>query len=347
MDLGVHRGGSGDEDEMDGSSLTHQDQRGLQMTNRLKGVSYRSDERPQAHRAVGVLKRSSGLAPLTLFLATLFGAPAHAVNCDDVFANAYVSSFESVTPIPFGNEINGIIDDYEKARCHQDKVISLFEQSGRKVIGYKVAASSLKGQQDVGAPGPIPGKLFDGMMLPDGARIKRSSGVFLIYEADMLVRVGNDDIMNARTTMDVLRSLDSVMPFIEVGDAMLGKDVKFTGTLLYAMNAGSRWGVAGEQIEVQANEEFLDALAGLRVTLKGKDSEILTQAKGSAILDHPLNSVLFIVEEARRRGWKVQKGHLLSLGSLGRFQVVKPGREGHLSYEGLPGGPATVSVYFD
>ncbi len=280
-------------------------------------------------------------------IVVLLDGSVHAVDCGHAFADRYVRSFESVTPIPYGNEINRLIDNYDKACCHQNRVIALFKARGRQPIGYKVAASSFKSQKKIGAPGPIPGVLFSGMMLPDGARIKRGSGVFLIYEADMLVRVGSNDIVHAQTKMEVLRSLDAVIPFIEVADSMLSKSVELTGNLLCAMNAGARWGVVGDPIAIEANQAFLDALATMRVTLEGKGGEVLADAHGSAILDHPLNAALFLIDQARQRGWTIQKGHLMSLGSVGGFQVVRPGLEGHLTYRGLPGGPATVSVYFE
>ena len=85
----------------------------------------------------------------------------------------------------------------------------------------------------------------------------------------------------------------------------------------------------------------------MSVSLTDGSGATLAQAPGAAILGHPFNAVLFLVERAKARGWTLRQGDLLSLGSFGRFSVAKPASRAQLRYEGLPGGPRLVEVAFE
>jgi 2-keto-4-pentenoate hydratase len=76
----------------------------------------------------------------------------------------------------------------------------------------------------------------------------------------------------------------------------------------------------------------------------GKGQEVAS-AKGSAILDHPLNAVLWLVQDLARSGVKLKAGDVLSLGSFTAPQRPRPGLAVTVRYLGLPGDPA-VSVRF-
>jgi 2-keto-4-pentenoate hydratase len=82
----------------------------------------------------------------------------------------------------------------------------------------------------------------------------------------------------------------------------------------------------------------------MRVTItnQGKD---MASATGSAILGHPLNAVLWLVQDLERSGIKLKAGDRLSLGSFSQPVKPIPGMAISVRYEGLPGNPA-VSVRF-
>jgi 2-keto-4-pentenoate hydratase len=71
----------------------------------------------------------------------------------------------------------------------------------------------------------------------------------------------------------------------------------------------------------------------------------LETAKGTAILDQPLNVVLWLVKDLNASRTPLKKGDLLSLGSFSKLLPPKPGTGAKVTYEGLPGNP-TVTVRF-
>ena len=288
------------------------------------------------------------LIPATLlFILGLHSIQAKSQSCNPQdFAVKYVEAYKQATPIKNTSEASQKIDTLAQGKCHQAEVVKLLEESMGARIGYKVAATSKKAQQQSGINGPIVGVLLAQMLLPSGSTIATNSGGTLIYEVDFLAKVKSKGINDARTIMDVARHLDAVYPFIEVPDLMLPRGSKFTGPLIVAMNVGARWGVVGKPIEVKADREFLDALAKMRVTMYDESGKLITQAKGSDILGHPFNSVLFLLEELRQQGELLQPGDLLSLGTFGRFYLAAPGKRAIAIYQGIDEVPATVLVKF-
>ena len=85
--------------------------------------------------------------------------------------------------------------------------------------------------------------------------------------------------------------------------------------------------------------ESIGAAAGT-LSLGGS---VVAEAPAAALLGHPLDAVLWIVEAVKTRGLTLSQGQVLSLGSMGRFQLAAPGLvEGR--YEGFGSEPATVTL---
>ena len=262
------------------------------------------------------------------------------------FALNYVRAYNLARPLEQADRAANTINSMAIARCQQAEAIKLLKSNLGEKIGYKVAITNKKAQQQTGIPSPIVGVLLEKMLLPNGSNIAINSGGRLIYEVDFLVKIKSENINNAETIMDVARNLEAVYPFIEVPDLMLPQGSKFTGSLIVAMNVGARWGVVGQPISVRAEREFLRALGDMRVTMYDQSGKLLTEARGKDILGHPFNSVLFLVRKLHQRGEKLQPGDLVSLGTFGRFYDAKPGTSAIAVYQGISERPATVSVKF-
>ena len=65
--------------------------------------------------------------------------------------------------------------------------------------------------------------------------------------------------------------------------------------------------------------------------------------KGSDVLEHPLNAVLWLTEALQKEQIKLKPGDLLSLGSFSPLLPPKAGQSATVTYYGLPGAePVTV-----
>jgi 2-keto-4-pentenoate hydratase len=183
------------------------------------------------------------------------------------------------------------------------------------------------------------------MILPNDAQVPLQYGVRPVCEADLVVIVDDSGINRAETIDDALKNLKEVAAFIELADNFLATNPPVNGIMLTAANVGARFGVLGERVRLKYNSEFLNALAQMRVAIRDDTGADLGQGRGGEILSHPLNAVLWLVEDLRRSDQKLRRGDILSLGSIKAF-TPQAGQRVTVSYHGLPGGSIRASVRF-
>ena len=233
--------------------------------------------------------------------------------------------------------------------CTRAKLNQLLAQRLGKVIGYKAGLTNPAVQKRFNTDKPVWGKLYEGMVLPSGATVEAAFGARPLYEADMLVRVKSAAINQAKTPMQVLEAVDQVIPFIELPDLMVQAPPKLNGAGVSAINVGARLGVAGVPLAVPAYRAeryaLLQALADMNVVLTDGNGARLGGGKGSDILDHPLNAVVWLAGALAQEGLTMQPGDLISLGSFSPLLPPKAGLSVTATYDGLPGA-APVRLSF-
>lgn len=273
-------------------------------------------------------------------VAPVFG---HAACLTDPEAAQLFESYASKTPANLPAQAS----DAEGA-CSRAKFNALLALHNRKVVGYKAGLTNPAVQKRFNATEPVWGVLYDGMILDDGATVDATFGARPLFEADMLVRVKSADINRAKTPMDVLESIDQIIPFIELPDLVVAQPGSLNGNGISAINVGARLGVAGKPIPAPAfrGERFamLDALRDMTVVMADASGAELGRGKGADILGHPLNAVVWLAEALAKQGLAMEPGQWISLGSFSPLVPPKAGQKVTVRYEGLPGAqPVSVS----
>jgi 2-keto-4-pentenoate hydratase len=247
---------------------------------------------------------------------------------------------------PAANPENLTEDD---GACTRAKLHRIMQQRYGRVIGYKAGLTNPAVQKRFNYDKPVWGRLYQGMVLADGATVDATFGARPLFEADMLVRVKSEAINHAKTPMDVLEAIDQVIPFIELPDLVVQAPPRLNGPAISAINVGARLGVAGKPVavpEVRAERfAMLDALRDMNVVLADGTGAELGKGKGSDILEHPLNAVVWLVQALAKEGITLKPGELVSLGSFSPLLPPKPGLKAVATFQGLPGA-APVSVTF-
>ena len=275
-----------------------------------------------------------------MMLTAVFAPAAQAACLSDLEAAALVAHYMAKTPAATPEGLSK-----EDGECSRAKVNRfLAQQIGAKVVGYKAGLTNPAVQQRFNASAPVWGVLYAPMLLSDGATVDARFGARPLFEADLLVRVGDAGINKARTPEQVLRHIDQVIPFIELPDLVVMAPPKLNGAAVAAINVGARLGVMGAPIAVQRTAAFGDALRDMVVVVKGDGAE-LDRGKGSDVLEHPLNAVVWLAQDLTRQGMSLKKGDLISLGSFSKLMPPKPGLAVEVTYQGLPGNP-TVRASF-
>ena len=277
----------------------------------------------------------------SLFLAFLAGCvfsasaalpPVETVHrmAEDYFARRLVQ------PLPKGTSMEDALE------VQRNFVKELQPRLGRPV-GYKVGLVTREMQKRWGMDQPVRGVLLEKMLLTNNTEVAANFGVQPLLEADLIVTVKDTGINKAGTPLEVLRHLKEVVAFIELPDVYLATNAPTDGAALAAANVGARLGVLGSRVPVKATQKFADALADMSVVLTDEAGLEMGRGQGKAILDHPLNAVLWLIEDLNLAGETLQPGDLLSLGSI-RMMPLPPARSVTVNYDGLPGGPIKVTV---
>jgi 2-keto-4-pentenoate hydratase len=169
-------------------------------------------------------------------------------------------------------------------------------------------------------------------------------------EADLMVRVGSVAINHATTRAEAIAALDAVIPFIELPDLLLEPDIQPTAADLVAINVGARSGVMGTPIPLTPRPDgrsWLEVLGDTPVEMVNPvTGEVIAQGNTQALLGHPLDAVLWLVEDLQASGQWLHIGDVLSLGSITMPLPLEPNQTIRLQYHNLgpDGSTATVSV---
>jgi len=256
---------------------------------------------------------------------------------DDGMVDAFLVDWREARPA------NALVTDgsFSAALCSQEKLLARLVPDLGRPVGHKAGLTSEAAQQTFGVSEPVRGVLLEGMLLEDGSEVDAGFGARARFEADMIVVVGSEEINQATTPAEVLTHLSGIIPFIELPDLAVAEGQPLDGPGLTAVNVAARLGVVGAPVPVQNTPEFLEALGGMTVRLVDQEGEVLVSAPGTAILGHPLNSVLWLLGS----GVRFRQGDYISLGSFGPLLVPQAGQIIRLEYDGLPGSPTATVVF--
>lgn len=271
------------------------------------------------------------------------GAASQAECLSDAQAAALVDAFAAKTPAanPEGLDEAG-------GACSRAKVNALLAKRYGAVVGYKAGLTNPAVQKRFNYDRPVWGVLYQGMLVANGTSVEAGFGARPLFEADLLVRVKSEAINQAKTPADVLAAIDQVIPFIELPDLMVQAPPKLNGPAISAINVGARLGVMGTPIAVPLYRAeryaLLDALRDMTVVLSDASGAELARGKGSDILGHPLNAVVWLAEALAKDGKAMKPGDLISLGSFSPLLPPKAGSGATATYIGLPDArPVSVS----
>lgn len=219
----------------------------------------------------------------------------------------------------------------------------LVQQTEAKPVGYKAGLTNPAVQKRFNYNAPLRGTLFRSMLVDDGAEVPAAFGARPVFEADLVVEVGNPvGLARATTPGEALRHIKSVRPFIELPDLMVDDPSKLGGPMLAMINVGARLGVLGKPVAAKHDKALAEALALMTVSLTDGAGTVIDSGKGSATLGNPLNAAIWLAQDLARAGTPLKRGDLLSLGSFSKLRPPQPGLVVTARYEGLPGNPQVV-----
>ena len=278
------------------------------------------------------------LAPLALTLITT----AQAVACpSDEEARSVAQAVVSGTMIaPPAAKLSPA-----DAACGRDKLVRNLEASLGRVAGYKAGLTNPAAQKAFGMSEPMRGVLFEKMLVREGPSVSIGTAPSVLFEADLIVEVGDASINAATTPLEVLRAVKAFYPFIEVPWAPFSAPLPSYGTNLLYANVAAYRGVLGKPFTIEPTPAGVGALAAMTVTLFDAGGAQLDSGKGEALMGNPLNVVMWIAADLRKSGQSLKPGDLLSLGTFSRLHPARIGTSARVRYEGVPGNPEVTATF--
>jgi 2-keto-4-pentenoate hydratase len=279
------------------------------------------------------------LAPALTAIALALPGAAQAQCATDAEIAAFVADYMARTPtralVPGGSMADAL--------CTRARVVAALSDQLGPVVGYKAGLTSAPAQEAFGVTEPVGGVLYRDMLLQDGATVPADFGARPLFEADLVLVVGDAGLNDATTPEAAMAHIAAVRPFIELPDLTYAEGEPLNGITITAMGVAPRLGVLGAPIPVTDPGAMLAALAAMQVTVTAADGTVLAEAPGAAVLGNPVNSALWLAAS----GVAFQPGDLISVGSIGPLlPPAKAMGKATVTYSGLPGDPS-VSVNFE
>ncbi|RDI34054.1 2-keto-4-pentenoate hydratase/2-oxopent-4-enoate/cis-2-oxohex-4-enoate hydratase [Rhodococcus sp. AG1013] len=223
-----------------------------------------------------------------------------------------------------------VADAYEIQRRN----IARRVEAGERVVGRKIGLTSLAMQRQLGVDQPDFGAILDTMVVPHEGEQALDDLVAARAEAEFTFRLASDLVPgeSAFTFEQVRDAVGEVMLSLELIDSRIA-DWKIGLVDTVADNASSARLVAGPG--VPATRELLDTLPDRILTLT-RDGETVGEGPGSAVLDHPLNAIVWLADSLAQYGDHLRAGDLVLAGAVHAAVPLAAGSTFGVTSPGLP-----------
>jgi 2-keto-4-pentenoate hydratase len=212
----------------------------------------------------------------------------------------------------------------DEAYCIQLALIDRRCAAGERQIGWKVGLTSKAIQQQFGFHEPCFGCILE--TRPSGHVFAAGELINPGFETELCMRLGRP--LTGEVSLEEVRTaVAMVYPSFEITETR-GDPAQIA--LMLADNAQQRSVIIGEPIEL-APTLRLDQVEA-RVELNGR---VVATGVGGAVLDHPLNSVVWLARKLGEYGRSLRAGDVVMTGSLVRQFPLAPGDRARASFSGV------------
>ncbi len=202
--------------------------------------------------------------------------------------------------------------------------------SGQKTVGWKIAATSLAGQEHIGVDGPLAGRLLANRVLENGAHISLAGNRMRVAEAEFAFRFAQDLPNRATpyTVEEVLAAVESLHPAIEIPDSRYHDFVRAGGLQMIADDACASWFVLGEP--TRANWREMNLVT--HVVDAYKNNALATSGSGAKVLGDPRVALTWMANELNQYGEGLQAGEFVTTGTCIVPLPIAEGDELHFDF---------------
>jgi 2-oxo-3-hexenedioate decarboxylase len=209
----------------------------------------------------------------------------------------------------------------DQAYLIQAKGIENRLSQGETLVGYKMGLTSRAKMLQMGLSTPIFGVLTDTMALK-GSTLDFQNRIHPKVEPELALRTSKE-LKKGASIDQVFEAIDCFFPALEVLDSRYEGFKYFNLSDVVADNSSSSTFYLGPEIEKK--KLTLQDLS--KITIKfSKNGELLETSLTSAVLEHPLNAVLELLNLLEiTSGKSLAKGSLVLTGAVCAALTMSPG----------------------
>lgn len=195
--------------------------------------------------------------------------------------------------------------------------------SGQALVGWKIAATSIAGQQHIGVDGPLAGRLFQRRVVSPGVTVPLTHNIMRVAEAEFAFRMAQPLPPRSQlyVVAEVMAAVESLHPAIEIPDSRYHDFARVGAPHLIADNACADWFVLGTASSVPWRTRDL---AGHRVAMI-RNGAIAREGLGAQVLGDPWVALTWIANEVALYGTGLQAGQVVTTGTCLVPVEIAPG----------------------
>ena len=199
--------------------------------------------------------------------------------------------------------------------------------AGERVVGWKIAATSLAGQAHINVSGPLAGRILSCFVVENGAALSLAGNRMRVAEPEFAFCLGRDLPPRAApySVPEVLDAVATLHPAFEIpdsrfaeftraGEAQLIADDACCGPFAFGRAAPAGW----REIDLRAHRVLgsVSNADGVRLTREGE---------GRAALGDPCAALAWLVNELSSLGIALEAGQFVSTGTCMVPMAIAPG----------------------
>lgn len=199
--------------------------------------------------------------------------------------------------------------------------------ASRKVLGWKIAATSAVGQAHINVSGPMAGRILSGQVLQVGDEVPSLGNWMRVAEPEIAFVMQSDIVAraNAYTMEEVMQAVGALHPSLEipnsrftvftaVGEAQLLADNACAHQFILGPRAPDSW----RNIDLSQHAVHAQVTASNRSTWK-------RDGTGAAVLGDPRIALTWLANELTSQGISLQAGQFVTTGTCMAPLEMNPG----------------------
>jgi 2-keto-4-pentenoate hydratase len=228
--------------------------------------------------------------------------------------------------------VQGAPGSLEEAYAVADRVVAMLERELGPVAGFKVGATSSQGQAALGLSAPFFGRTFKRSIVR-ASRCSAPAGASIEPEVGFVLARDLPPRSQPYARGEAEAAIGAVVPLLEINAPSYASPFAVGGLCLVADNGVTRALIVGEPARPFVPGE---TLAREHVRLE-KNGVACAEGEASAVLEDPLNALLWLANELRARGRGLHAGDCVASGAMCRHVAIAPGDRVVATYSSIGG----------